>query len=116
MIEADDVLLHTAATHLFTILKKVKKMTNVYQRRYQNKAGKMVSLAGTPKLTTYFYVIEITTPHEPGIPLEIRFNRPLVFSNDTFLGISLKSYNGEHIFRIMYIIKSQTSKETLVTL
>ena len=86
---------------------------------------KQVSASGFPRhpLLSNVYVIEITTPRAPREPetsLEIRFNRPLVFSNDTFLGVfkklALKSYNIEHIFRIMYIIKSQTSRGTLVTL
>ena len=75
---------------------------------------KQVSASGFSRhpLFLYFYVIEITTrtrtkrnvnqKHN----LEIQFNRPLVFSNDTFLGVFIQkiSFNIEHIFRIMYIL------------
>ena len=53
---------------------------------------KQVSASGFPRhpLLSYCYVIEIITlcaQRKPETSLEIRFNRPLVFSNDTFLGV-----------------------------
>ena len=92
--------------------------------RYVTSNLKQVSASGFPRhpFLSYFYVIEIITTRaqrEPETSLEIRFNRPLVFSNDTFLGVFknvASNHITEQIFRIMYNIKSQTSRRTLVTL
>ena len=61
----------------------------------QSLSHKQVSASGFPRhpLLSYCYVIKIITPRaqrEPETSLEIRFNRPLVFSNDTFLGVIKK--------------------------
>ncbi len=74
------------------------------------------------------YVIEITTPHAPSAPRVTR--EPYIIGDSVqstaillklhmfrcFQKISLILYNSEHIFCIMYIIKSQTSRRTKVTL
>ena len=72
-----------------------KYTSHVVTFRASRSVTNKLSASGFPShpLLSYCYVIEIITPRaqrEPETSLEIRFNRPLVFSNDTFLGVFKK--------------------------
>ena len=69
---------------------------------------KQVSAYGFPRhpLLSYFHVIDIITPRaqrEPETSLEVRSNRPLVFSNDTFVGV-FKKFASNHITVNIYFV------------
>ena len=71
---------------------------------------KQVSASGFPRhplLSYFYYVIEIITPRvqrEPETSVEIRFNRPLVFSNDTFLSVFKKLASNHNITVNIYFV------------
>ena len=72
-----------------------------------------------------FYVIKITTPREPRVILienilresvQLTVGHLKLYIFRCFKKIALILLYGEHIRRIMYIIKSQTRRGVIVTL